>query len=134
MRLWGEKIKVRNKRSEDHQIWSEPKTSLQPIQQLIQTQTIFGQHSKQIRPFGHYLQTQNLTERGGKTRGVKKVKKGDKNYMEKLKKQPKFYAREGEVRFVFFTNKPMILLVYKEAYFNTNDLDHIMPSVAISLS
>jgi len=32
-----------------------------------------------------------------------------------------------------FTNKPMILLVYKEAYFNTNDLDHIVPSVAISL-
>ena len=28
----------------------------------------------------------------------------------------------------------MILLVYKEAYFNTNDLDHIVPSVAISLS
>jgi hypothetical protein len=27
----------------------------------------------------------------------------------------------------------MILLVYKEAYFNTNDLDHIMPSVAIAL-
>jgi hypothetical protein len=27
----------------------------------------------------------------------------------------------------------MILLVYKEAYFNTNDLDHIVPSVAISL-
>jgi uncharacterized protein (UPF0335 family) len=32
-----------------------------------------------------------------------------------------------------FTNKPMILLVYKEAYFNINDLDHIVPSVAISL-
>ena len=27
----------------------------------------------------------------------------------------------------------MILLVYKEAYFNTNDLDHIVPSVPISL-
>ena len=27
----------------------------------------------------------------------------------------------------------MILLVYKEAYFNTNDLDHIVPSVAIAL-
>jgi hypothetical protein len=53
--------------------------------------------------------------------------------VEKLKKQPNFYIREGEVRFVFFTNKPMILLVYKEAYFNTNDLDHIVPSVAISL-
>jgi len=52
--------------------------------------------------------------------------------VEKLKK-PNFYAREGEAKSVFFTNKQMILLVYKEAYFNTNDLNHIVPSVAISL-
>jgi hypothetical protein len=75
----------------------------------------------------------NLAESGGKTRGVKKVRKGDENCVEKLRKQPNFYAREGEVRSAFFTNKPMILLVYNEAYFNTNDLDHIVPSVAISL-
>jgi len=61
---------------------------------------------------------------------VKKVRKCDENYVEKLKKQPNFYAREVKVRSVFFTNKPMILLVYKDAYFNTNDLDHIVPSVA----
>jgi hypothetical protein len=64
---------------------------------------------------------------------VKKVRKGDENCVEKLKKQPNFYAREGEFSFAFFTNKPMILLVYNEAYFNTNDLDHIVPSVVISL-
>ena len=57
----------------------------------------------------------------------------DENCMEKLKKQPNFYAREGEIRSVFFTNKPMVLLVYEEAYFNTNDLDHVVPNVAISL-
>jgi hypothetical protein len=51
----------------------------------------------------------------------------------KLKKQPNFYDKEGEVKFAFFTNKPIILLVYKESYFNTNDLDHVMPSVVISL-
>jgi hypothetical protein len=34
---------------------------------------------------------------------------------------------------VFFTYKSMILLVYKEAYFNTNDLDYAIPSVAVSL-
>ena len=75
----------------------------------------------------------NLAKSGGKTTGVKKVSKGDENCGGKLKKQPNFYARKGEVRSVFFTNKPMILLVYKEAYFNTNDLDHIVPRVAISL-
>jgi hypothetical protein len=36
--------------------------------------------------------------------------------VEKLKRQPNFYAKKGEVRFIFFTNKPIILLVYKEAY------------------
>ena len=34
---------------------------------------------------------------------------------------------------MFFTNKPMILLVYKEVYFNTNNLDSAIPSVAVSL-
>jgi hypothetical protein len=55
----------------------------------------------------------------------------DQNYMEKLKKQPNFYAREGEVRSVFFTNKPMILLVNMKAYFNTKNLDHVMPCVPV---
>jgi len=74
-----------------------------------------------------------LAKSRGKTRGVKKLRKGDENCVEKLNKQPNFYAREGEVRSVFLTNKPIILLLYKEAYFNTNNLDHIVPSVAISL-
>jgi hypothetical protein len=54
-----------------------------------------------------------MAESRGKTRGVKKVRKGDENCLEKLKKQSNFYAREGEVRYAFFTNKSMILLVYR---------------------
>ena len=57
----------------------------------------------------------------------------DDNSVEKLKKQPNFYAKGSQIRFAFFTNKPMILLVYKEAYFNTNDLDPAIPSVVVSL-
>jgi hypothetical protein len=53
--------------------------------------------------------------------------------VEKLKKQPNFYAKGSQIRSAFFTNKPMVLLVYKEAYFNTNDLDCAIPSVAVSL-
>ena len=64
---------------------------------------------------------------------MKKVRKSDENCVEKLKKQPSFYAREGEVRSAYFITKPMILLVYKEAYFNTNELDHMVPSATISL-
>ena len=33
----------------------------------------------------------NLAESGGKTRGVKKVRKGNENCVEKLKKQPSFF-------------------------------------------
>ena len=72
-------------------------------------------------------------ESGGKTRGVKKVSLCDDNSVKKLKKQHNFYAKEAQIRSVFFTNKSMILLVYKEAYFNTNDLDYAIPSVAIPL-
>jgi hypothetical protein len=55
------------------------------------------------------------------------------NYVEKQKKQHNLYVIEGEVRSVFFTNKPMIVLVYKKVYFNTNDLNHVVPSVIVSL-
>ena len=72
-------------------------------------------------------------ESEGKNRGVKKVSLCDDNSVEKLKKQPNFYAKGSQIRSAFFTNKPMILLVYKEAYFNANDLDSVIPSVAVSL-
>jgi hypothetical protein len=64
---------------------------------------------------------------------VKKVSFCDDNSVEKLKKQPNFYAKGSQIRSAFFTNKPTILLVYKDAYFNTNDLDSAIPSVAVSL-
>jgi hypothetical protein len=72
-------------------------------------------------------------ESGGKNRGVKKVSLCNDNNEEKLKKQPNFYAKRSQIRSVFITNKLIILLVYKEAYFNTNELDSAIPSVAVSL-
>jgi hypothetical protein len=53
--------------------------------------------------------------------------------VEKLKKQPNFYAKGAQIRSAFFTNKMMILLVYKETYFNTNDLDYAISLVMYSL-
>ena len=50
-------------------------------------------------------------ESGGKTR-VKKVSLCDDNSVERLQKQPNFYTKRAQIRSVFFTNKPMILLVY----------------------
>ena len=62
---------------------------------------------------------------------MKKVNKCDKNYVGK--KQPNFYAGKDKVKSTFFTNKQMILLMYKETYFNINDIDHVVPSVVIYL-
>ena len=114
MRQWGEKNQGKDqgeRRSSDSG----------------RTQTITAHsdtHPNTNKP-NHLTTTQkhpNLAESGGKTRGEKKVRKNDENCVEKLKKQPNFDPREGEARSTYFTNKPMILLLYKEAYFNTTDL------------
>jgi hypothetical protein len=47
-------------------------------------------------------------ESGDKTRWVNKVSVNDDYCMEKLRKQLNFYVREGEIKFVFYTNKPII--------------------------
>ena len=49
-----------------------------------------------------------LVESRGKTQGVKKVSFCDDNSVEKLKRQPFFYAKGAQIKFVFFTNKLMI--------------------------
>ena len=44
-----------------------------------------------------------------------------------------FYARASEVKRALFLNKPMIVLLYKEALLNTNQLDTSLPSSIVSL-
>ena len=44
-----------------------------------------------------------------------------------------FYAWASEVKRALFLNKPMIVLLYKEALFNTNQLDTSLPSSIVSL-
>ena len=72
-------------------------------------------------------------ESGGKTHGVKKVSLCGDNNMEKLKKQPKFYTEEAQIKYVFFTTKLMILLVYKGDYLNNKNLDYIVSSITVFL-
>jgi hypothetical protein len=52
--------------------------------------------------------------------------------VEKLNK-PNFYTKKAQIRYVFFSNKLMILLIYKKAYLNTNDFDFVVPSMTVSL-
>ena len=51
----------------------------------------------------------------------------------KTKKQESFYAKASDVKNVFYTNQLIFVLLFKEACFNTNELDESLPSVVISL-
>ena len=69
------------------------------------TTTHSDSHPNTNKP-NHSTTTQklpNLVESGGKKRGEKKVRKSDENCVEKLKKHPNFYAREGEVRSAYIS-------------------------------
>ena len=51
----------------------------------------------------------------------------------KQRKQKSFYVKESELRRAFFTTGPMVMLLYKEAYLNTNKLNHSFPNAFVSL-
>ena len=65
----------------------------------------------------------------------KKVKGKNRvtNMSEKQKKQVSFYAKASDVKSSFYANQPIFVLLYKEAYFNTNELDESLPSVVVFL-
>ena len=52
---------------------------------------------------------------------------------EKLREKQTFYARGGEIKRAMFLNQPMIVLLYKEAFLNTNEHDPALPSSVVSL-
>ena len=49
------------------------------------------------------------------------------------RKQKNFYAKVSEIKRAMFSNKLMIVLLYKEAFLNTNELDLALPSSIVSL-
>ncbi|GLU12626.1 hypothetical protein SLE2022_292900 [Rubroshorea leprosula] len=51
----------------------------------------------------------------------------------KERKSVSVYAKESDVKAAFFAKKPMFVLLYKDAYFNTNKLNDSLPSVVKSL-
>ena len=66
-----------------------------------------------------------------KKESEKKIESGKSE--RKTKKQWSFYAKASDVRKAFHTNQPIFVLLYKEACFNTNELDEFLPSVIVSL-
>ena len=51
----------------------------------------------------------------------------------KIERKTNFYAKASEARRALFLNKPMIVLLYKEPLFNTNQLDTSLLSSIVSL-
>jgi hypothetical protein len=49
------------------------------------------------------------------------------------KKRVNFYVKINEIKNAYLFYIPMVLLVYKETHFNTNELDPCIHSVYVSL-
>ena len=49
-------------------------------------------------------------------------KKKETENLRKNERKTNFYAKASEVKRALFLNKPMVVLLYKEALFNTNQL------------
>ncbi|GKV43146.1 hypothetical protein SLEP1_g50479 [Rubroshorea leprosula] len=50
----------------------------------------------------------------------------------KERKSVSVYAKESDVKAAFFAKQPMFVLLYKDAYFNTNELNDSLPSAVKS--
>ena len=78
--------------------------------------------------------TEILRENGKETEiNEKEEKRVELNYGRKIERKTNFYAKESEVKRTLFLNKPTIVLLYKEALFNTNQIDTSLPSSIVSL-
>ena len=78
--------------------------------------------------------TENLRENEIETKiNEKQKKRAEMNDGRKIERKTNFYAKASEVKRVLFLNKPMIIPLYKEALFNTNQFDTSLPSSIISL-
>ena len=64
---------------------------------------------------------------------MREKKRAELNDGRKIERKTNFYAKASEVKRALFLNKPMIVLLYKEAVFNTNQLDTSLPNSIVSL-
>ena len=63
----------------------------------------------------------------------KEIQKKEKNEERKERKKMNFYAKESEVRSAFLAEQPLLLLVFKESFLNSNDINSSFPSAIGSL-
>ena len=77
--------------------------------------------------------TESLRENEREAEIIKREKKrAELNDGRKIERKNNFYARASEIKRALFLNK-LIVHLYKEALFNTNQLDTLLPSSNVSL-
>jgi hypothetical protein len=68
-------------------------------------------------------------ESGEKISGEKKERVRKQECVEKVGKHLNFFAKSNNLKHAYLSDLPMNILVYKEAFFNSDDLDSCVPSV-----
>jgi hypothetical protein len=58
-------------------------------------------------------------------------KKWEKKCVEKMREHLDFYVKQSDPAHAYFSDIPMILLLYKKEYFNSNELDSCVLSVCV---
>jgi hypothetical protein len=61
--------------------------------------------------------------------GENKVRKRKKTCTKKVGKHLNFHAKPNNIKHAYFSEMPMILLMYKKAYFNFDNLNSCVRSV-----
>jgi hypothetical protein len=78
---------------------------------------------------GQKQKDEKKAESGEKMSGEKKERVKKEECVDKVGKHLNFFAKSNDLKHAYLSDLPMILLVYKEAFFNSDDLDSCVPSV-----
>ena len=78
---------------------------------------------------GQEQKNEKKAESGEKMSGEKKERVRKEECVEKVGELLNFFAKSNDLKHAYLSDMPMILLVYKEAFFNSNELDSCVPSV-----
>lgn len=62
-----------------------------------------------------------------------KIQRQERWKFKKRKKKVSFFAKEGDIKRAMIAKQHMIVLLYKEVFVLTNDLNVFLPSVVVSL-
>ena len=63
---------------------------------------------------------------------MREERRGEKKEsVEKLKKHVIFYAKQSEIKNVYFSDMPMILFIWNKSYFNSDNFSHCIPSICV---